>query len=142
MASPLENLTGPGKPPHKEPPDAMEFSRLKRSALARLADSAEASNSLEGLFDLAYNAAHAHCLAALPWHGFRPANRFTVFQVLPHTLGLGPEVWRVLDKCHSVRNLAEYESDLNIDDRLVVDLIAACRSVANKLQLLPPISSP
>lgn len=22
-----------------------------------------------------------------------------VFQVLPHTLGLGPEVWRVLSKC-------------------------------------------
>jgi hypothetical protein len=49
----------------------------------------------------------------------RPANRYIVFQVLPHTLDLGPEVWRVLDKCHSVRNLGEYEGDLNIDDRLV-----------------------
>jgi hypothetical protein len=36
MASPLENLTGPGKPLHKEPPDAKEISGLKRSALARL----------------------------------------------------------------------------------------------------------
>src|SRR5262245_33974305 len=26
--------------------------------------------------------------------GYRPANRYIVFQVLPHTLGLGPEVWR------------------------------------------------
>jgi len=34
MASPLENLTGPGKPLRKEPPDAKEFSGLKRSALA------------------------------------------------------------------------------------------------------------
>jgi hypothetical protein len=35
MASPLENLTGPGKPLQKEPPDAKEFSGLKRSAWAR-----------------------------------------------------------------------------------------------------------
>ena len=78
MASPLENLTGPGKPLHKEPPDAKEFSGLKRSALARLTDSAKISNSLESRFDLAYNAAHALCLAALRWHGFRPANRYIV----------------------------------------------------------------
>jgi hypothetical protein len=51
------------------------------------------------------------------------------FKPLPHTLGLGSEVWRVLDKCHSVRNLGEYEGDLNVDERLVADLIAACRSV-------------
>jgi hypothetical protein len=66
------------------------------------------------------------CLAALRRHGFRPTNRYIVFQVLPHTLDLGTEVWRVLDKGHSVRNLGEYEGDLNIDDRLVTDLIAAC----------------
>ena len=46
-------------------------------------------------FDLAYNAAHALCLAALRWHGWRSTNRFIVFQLLPHTLGLGPEVWRI-----------------------------------------------
>ncbi len=107
MASPLENLTGPGKRLNKEPPDAKEFSGLKRSALARLTDSAKSSNSLESRFDLAYNAAHALCLAAVRWHGFRPDNRYIVFQVLPDTLGLGPEVWRVLDKCHSVRNLGD-----------------------------------
>jgi hypothetical protein len=95
---------------------------------------------LESPFDLAYNAAHALCLAALRWHGFRPANRYIVFQVLPHTLGLGPKVWRVLDKCHSVRNLGEYEGDLNIDDRLVVDLIAACPSVAEKFGRHSPLS--
>ena len=46
----------------------------------------------------------------------------------------------MLDKCHSVRNLGEYEGDLNVDERLVADLIAACRSVAAKLDLLAPIS--
>lgn len=59
MASPLENLSGPGKPLKKEAPDAKEFSGLKRAALARLSDSAKSINSLESRFDLAYNAAHA-----------------------------------------------------------------------------------
>ena len=139
MASPLDNLSGPGKPLQKEPPDAKEFAGLKRSALARLTDAAKATNSLESRFDLAYNAAHALCLAALRWHGYRSTNRYIVFQALPHTLGLGPEVWRVLDKCHSVRNLGEYEGDLSVDERLVADLITACRSVVAKVELLAPI---
>jgi hypothetical protein len=104
-----------------------------------LTDSTKNSNSLESRFDLAYNAAHALCLAALRWHGYRPSNRYIVFQTLPHTLGLGPEVWRVLDKWHSVRNLGEYEGDLNVDERLVADLVVACRSVAAKLDLPAPI---
>jgi hypothetical protein len=48
----------------------------------------------------------------------------------------------VLDKCHQVRNLGEYEGDLNIDERLVEDLIAACQTVAAKLDALTPIPSP
>jgi len=65
--------------------------------------------------------------------------RYIVFQLLPHTLGLGPEVWRVLDKCHKLRNLGEYEGDLNVDERLVIDLIAACQVVAAKVKGLKPI---
>lgn len=92
MSSALENLSGPGKALHQEPPDAREFSGLKRSGIARLADAANTTNSLEGRFDLAYNASHALSLAALRAHGYRPSNRYIVFQVLPHTLQLGPEV--------------------------------------------------
>ena len=77
-------------------------------------------------------------LAALRWHGYRAGNRYIVFQALPHTLGLGPEVWRVLAKCHEVRNLGEYEGDLNVDERLVIDLIAACKAVAAALEKLAP----
>jgi hypothetical protein len=140
VTSALEKLSGPGKVLKVEPPDSQEFAGLKRSALARLADSAKSTNSLESQFDLAYNAAHALCLAALRWHGFRPANRYIVFQALPHTLGLGSEVWRVLDKCHYIRNLGEYEGDLNIHERLVEDLITACGTVAAKLDALTPIT--
>ncbi|MEJ8848622.1 hypothetical protein [Variovorax rhizosphaerae] len=138
MPSPLENLSGPGKPLHPEPPDAKEFAGLQRSGLARLKDAQVAQLSLESRFDLAYNAAHAMCLAALRWNGYRSGNRYIVFQVLPHTLGLGPDTWRVLTKCHHIRNLGEYEGNLNIDERIVRDLISACKQVASKLAALPP----
>lgn len=138
MTSPFDNLTGFGKPLKPEPPDAKEFAGLCRSGRARLKDAANAGLSPEGRFDLAYNAAHALCLAALRRQGYRSANRYIVFQLLPHTLGLGPEVWRVLAKCHDVRNLGEYEGDLNVDERLVADLIAACLAVATQLDTLPP----
>jgi hypothetical protein len=62
-----------------------------------------------------------------------------VFQVLPHTLGLGAEVWRVLAKCHDVRNLGEYEGDLNVDERIVTDLITACKAVAAAVDKLSPL---
>lgn len=136
MSSALERLTGPGKPLTAEPPDAREFEGLKRAGLARLKDAGNRSNSLEGRFDLAYNAAHALCLAALRYHGYRRANRYIVFQVLPHTLGLGPEVWRVFAKGHEIRNRGEYEGDLNVDERIVTDLITACGEVAAKLGAL------
>jgi hypothetical protein len=65
--------------------------------------------------------------------GYRSGNRYIVFQVLPHTLGLGPEVWRVLDLCHSRRNLGEYEGFMDIDERLITDLIAATQRVQDAL---------
>lgn len=127
MTSAFENLSGPNKPLRAEPPDKREFEGLVRSGHARLRDALNESLSIESRFDLAYNAAHAFCLAALRWHGYRSSNRYVVFQLLPHTLNLGPAIWRVLDKCHNIRNLGEYEGDLNVDERIVKDLVAACR---------------
>ena len=141
MTSAFENLLGPGKPLRAEPPDAKEFAGLQHMGLAKLKDAQQSKLALESRFDLAYNAAHALCLAALRWHGYRSSNRFIVFQLLPHTLGLGPDVWRVLSKCHEARNLGEYEGLLQIDVRLVTDLIAACQQVADKLGQLRPIKS-
>ena len=73
-------------------------------------------------------------MAALRRKGYRASKRFIVFQVLPHTLGLGPEVWRVLDKAHNTRNLGEYEGLLDVDARLVTDLITATQAVADAVQ--------
>jgi hypothetical protein len=61
-----------------------------------------------------------------------------VLQVLPDTLGLGPEVWRVLTKSHDLRNRTEYEGALDVTDRLLADLLAACRRVASAIEKLPP----
>jgi hypothetical protein len=137
--SPLDRLAGPGNVLAKEPSDAKEFAGLVRSGLARLKDAERDSNSLDSRFDLAYSAAHALCLAALRHHGFRSSKRYIVFQVLPDTLGLGPEVWRVLSKAHDTRNRTEYEGAIDVDERLLSDLIKACRTVADKVKQLPPI---
>lgn len=105
----------------------LEFSGLLHSAVVRLQDSSNLSLSAESQFDLAYNAAHSLALAALRWHGYRSSNRYIVFQVLPQTLGIGPEVWRVLAKCHDCRNLAEYEGYFEIDEQLLKELHATTK---------------
>lgn len=123
-----------------EPGDQKEFDGLLASARARLADAQKAGLALESRFDLAYNAAHALSLAAMRWHGFRPdKKRYIVFQCLQHTLGLGPEVWRVLDKAHGTRNSIEYEGAVDVDKRLVVDLLKAAEIVRAKVESLGPV---
>jgi hypothetical protein len=54
-------------------------------------------------------------------------------------LGLGPAVWRVLDRCHTLRNRGEYEGEVAVEARFVVDVIHAARAVAAALDELPPI---
>ena len=131
--SELENLCGPGKPLRQEPVDARECENLVLSGKRRLLDAQNKALSIESRFDLAYNAAHALTLAALRRMGYRSGNRYIVFQVLQHTAGLGPEVWRVLSRCHDIRNLSEYEGGLDISDRLVDDLIIATQKVADRV---------
>ncbi len=124
----------------KEPPDQKEFDGLLESGRKRLSDARKNDLSPESQFDLSYNAAHALCLAALRWHGYRPdQKRFVVFQALPHTLGLGPEVWRVLDKCHQQRNLTEYEGAFAVDQQLLTDLLKATEAVLQTVQKLGPV---
>jgi hypothetical protein len=38
-----------------------------------------------------------------------------------------------------MRNRTEYEGALDVDERLVMDLISVCRKVAAKVMLLPPL---
>ena len=89
MTSPLERLAGTGGSLQAEPSDEREIAGLKRSAIARLTDARNDSNSLEGRFDLVYNAAHALSLAALRHSGFRSKNRYVVFRYCLTRLVLG-----------------------------------------------------
>jgi len=138
MTSPLEHLEASGQL-HPEPFDSREYGGLVASGRTRLSDAENPALSLESRFDLAYNAAHALCLAALRRTGFRPANRYIVFQALPHTLGLGPEVWRILAMAHQRRNDAEYEGFVHVEERLVKDLIMAGCVVETALEALPEL---
>ena len=83
---------------------------------------------------LAYGAAHAVCVAALRRLGYRTEKRYLVFQLLPTTLGLGPEVWRVLDKAHEKRNLLEYEGMTDIEPQLLTDTLQAAAAVLSAWQ--------
>ena len=112
-----------------EPPAKAEFEGLLRSGKARLEDAVNKDLSPESRFDLAYNAAHALSLAALRWHGYRSDSRYLVFQCLEHTLDLPKEQWRVLDRAHNKRNVAEYEGDLDIDPELLDALLRVAGEV-------------
>ncbi len=139
MTSNLERLAEIGSL-HREAPVRREFEGLLRIGNARLRDAMNEANSPESRFDLAYNAAHAFALAALRSHGYRPPQnaRFVVFQALPHTLGTPAAKWRLLAKCHEMRNRMEYEGEINIDETLLEDLVevaAELRDAAGELAL-------
>jgi hypothetical protein len=123
-----------------EAPDQTEFDGLLRSGTNRLKDARNEANSPEGRFDLAYNAAHALALAALRWHGYRPdRQRFVVFQALTHTLKLPAQQWRVLDKAHRIRNLAEYEGMFEINEQLLIEVLKIAGIMRGKVASLGPV---
>jgi hypothetical protein len=115
-----------------EPFDINEFVGMLRAGDNKLKDSVITGLSEDSQFMLAYGAAHSFSLAALRWHGYRSENRYLVFQCLQHTLGLGKAKWRVLDKCHNARNLAEYEGHLDVNPQLLVEL----KSITEEIQVL------
>lgn len=135
----LENLVATGVLT-PEAADVEEFNGLVRSGVARLKDARNTDISLDGRFDLAYSAAHALCLAALRHRGYRSTKRYIVFQVLPDTLELGPDVWRVLDKCHNMRNRTEYEGAMEMDSQLFEALLVAADKVAARVAALPKLA--
>jgi hypothetical protein len=136
--SQLDNLVRIRQLKLEEPAQA-ELGGLMRSGNARLKDAQVQTLNLDSRFDLAYNAAHAFCLAALRWHGYRSEHRFTVFQCLEHTVNLPPAQWRVLDQAHRKRNISEYEGHLDVDQSLVEALIRVAQEVASRVATLGPL---
>jgi hypothetical protein len=122
-----------------EPPDQAEFDGMVNSAKSRLQDARLEGLSEGGRSSLAYSAVHALALAAMRWHGYRSDKRYLVFLCLQHTVGLENEKWRVLDKCHKQRNLAEYEGHLEITPQLVQELIDITEGLLESVEALGPV---
>lgn len=123
-----------------EPPDQKEFDGMVAFAKRRLQDVQIEALSVEGRFSLAYGAAHSISLAAMRWHGYRSENRYLVFQCLQQTIGLDKVKWRVLDRCHKVRNLAEYEGHLEVSAQLLKELIDITNELVKLVESLGPIT--
>ena len=136
----LENLVRINKL-KAEPPDQQEFEGMVASAKRRIQDAQVEGLSDEGRFSLAYGAAHALSLAAMRWHGYRSDNRYLVFQGLQHTVSFDQVKWRVLDRCHKARNLAEYEGHLEISAQLLNELIGITNELLVLVENLGPVKT-
>ncbi|HWX30289.1 MAG TPA: hypothetical protein VNZ53_22970 [Steroidobacteraceae bacterium] len=113
---------------------------MRDSARRRLVDSQNEDLDPDSQFDLAYGAAHRLALAALRQQGYRSENRITVFQTLVHTLGLGNADVQIFLRAHNVRNLAEYEGRMEIDEGLLADLIRCTKKLETAVRKLDPPS--
>lgn len=111
-----------------------ELRGLLNLGLARLRDANRPDLALESRFDLAYNAAYSLALTALRHAGYRSDSRHLVFQSLVHTVELPDELWRVLDQAHRMRNLAEYEGHLDVEEELIAAILRTAQEVARRLQ--------
>jgi len=123
-----------------EPPDQDEFDGMVAAAEIKLQDIKLQGLSQSSQFALAYGAAHALSLAALRWHGYRSDSRYLVFQCLQHTLNVEPAKWRVLDKCHNLRNIAEYEGHLEITPQLLEELISITKELLESVEAMGPVN--
>ncbi|WP_323816164.1 hypothetical protein [Cellvibrio sp. NN19] len=132
MIEQLENLVRTGGL-KAEPPDANESAGLLRSAIDRLKDAHNSALSFASRFDLAYNSAHALALFALRQKGYRSDKRYLVFQCLAHTVDISKTQVRIFALCHERRNLAEYEGYLDVDEKLLAELLQATDALLEKI---------
>lgn len=115
-----------------------EFDGMLAAARRSLADAQNESIETDSQFDLAYGAAHRLALAALRQQGYRSENRITVFQTLIHTLGTDNADIQIFLKAHNERNLAEYEGRVDIDEKLLADLIRCAKKLETAVGKLQP----
>ena len=122
-----------------EEPTAGEIAGLMKSAEDRLRDAVRQENSVASRFDLAYNAAHSFALAALRWHGYRPDQRYIVFQALAHTVSMPATQWRVLADAHRQRNQIEYEGTTEVDPQFLEAVLRVTQELAERVRALGPL---
>jgi hypothetical protein len=121
-----------------EPPTKSEYLGMLAAARSRLKDAQNQDLDPDSRFDLAYGAAHRLALAALRREGYRSENRITVFQTLVHTIGTGAADVQIFLKAHNERNLAEYQGRMEIDEKLLADLIRSTKTIESAIDNLDP----
>jgi hypothetical protein len=121
-----------------EPPARNEYLGMLAAARSRLKDSQNQDLDPDSRFDLAYGAAHRLALATLRREGYRSENRITVFQTLVHTLGTSAADVQIFLRAHNERNLAEYEGRMEIDEKLLADLIRRTKALEATVAKLDP----
>lgn len=121
-----------------EPPLRKEYDGMLKSAQRGLADAQNESIETDSQFDLAVEAAHKFALAALRREGYRSENRITVYQTLTHTIGVSNAELQIFLKAHNERNLASYQGGIDIDGKLLADLIAATKRLSAAVAKLTP----
>lgn len=97
--------------------NAQEVQRLLTAASRNLADSKTTTISDETRFDAAYKTIMQCAMVGLLAKGYRPStttpgHHQTMIQTLDQTLGVGKEMWIVLDSLRKKRNLNDYSGDL------------------------------
>lgn len=61
-----------------------------------------------------------------------------MFQTLVHTLGTSAADVQIFLKAHNERNLAEYQGRLELDEKLLADLIRCTKTIAATVAKLQP----
>jgi hypothetical protein len=133
----LDNLVKIGRL-KTEPPTHSEYKGMLESARKRLVDAQNEDLDPDSQFDLAYGAAHRLALAALRREGYRSEDRITVFQTLVHTLGTDRAHIQTFLKAHNERNLAEYQGRMEINAKLLAELVQSTKLLATEVGKLAP----
>jgi hypothetical protein len=128
----LENLLKIGRLKAHQP-SAAEVQRLLAAISRNLHDAAVTNISDETRFDAAYKAVMQCALVAMMAAGYRPAanepgHHQTMIQSLPLTLGVGNDVWVVLDALRRQRNANDYTGQ-----PITAAAVAECYSQAKAL---------
>ena len=119
-------------------PTLLEYTGMVASARRRLVDAQNEDLDPDSQFDLAYGAAHRLALAALRREGYRSEDRITVFQTLVHTLGTERSHIQTFLRAHNERNLAEYQGRMEIDAKLLADLLKSTKALETEVGKLAP----
>ena len=121
----------------KEPPSRSEYDGMLDVARKNLID-AQKDLDPDSQFTLAYGAAHRLALASLRREGYRPENRYSIFQALVHSVGTSNADLQIFLAAHNARNLSEYQGSTDIDAKLLADLVDCTKRLQAAVAKKPP----